>query len=93
MSSLEFGDSLVNEDNQDYINDKIKVIIEECLKETERIMKLPNVYEMLKKSSKYLARHSQMPKKLMIELLNEARANGEICDNNDIYYRDIVNNM
>lgn len=93
MSSFEFGDSLVNEDNQDYINGKIKVIIEECLKETERIMKLPNVYEMLKKSSKYLARHSQMPKKLMIELLNEARTNGEICDNNDTYYRDIVNNM
>lgn len=93
MSSFEFGDSLVNEDNQDYINDKIKVIIEECLKETERIMKLPNVYEMLKKSSKYLARHSQMPKKLMVELLNEARTNGEICDNNDTYYRDIVNNM
>ena len=93
MSSFEFGDSLVNEDKQDYINGKIKVIIEECLKETERIMKLPNVYEMLKKSSKYLARHSQMPKKLMIELLNEARTNGEICDNNDTYYRDIVNNM
>ena len=93
MSSFEFGDTLVNEDNQDYINDKIKTIINECLEETERIMKLPNVYEMLKKSSKYLAQHSQMPKKVMLDLLNEARSNGEICANNDTYYRDIVNNM
>lgn len=93
MLSSEYGDALVNEDNQEHINAKIKAIIDECLKDTERIMKLPNVYEMLTKSSKYLAQHSQMSKKLMLELLNEARANGKICGNNDTYYRDIVNNM
>ena len=84
---------IINEDNQEYINEKIKVIIEMCLTEAEEIIRKPNIYDMLKKSSKYLAEHSQMPKHIMNELLDEARENGEICDNADTYYRDVVQNL
>lgn len=83
----------IREDNQDYVNDKIKSIIDECLQETQRIMTLPNIMEMLKESSKYLANHSQMPKHIMNELFEKAKENGEICENNENFYRNIVNNL
>lgn len=81
----------IREEDQTYINDSIKRIVDDCLSETIAIMKQPNIMSMLKKSSKYLANHSSMPKHIMNELLDEARKNGDICDNNETYYRDIVN--
>lgn len=84
---------LINEEKQEYINSTIKQIIEKCQQETIEIMKLPHIMNMLKASSKYLAQHSQMPKHVMNELLDEARKSGKICDNNETYYRDIVNNL
>lgn len=83
----------INEDNQDYINEKIKNIIKKCLDETIYIMNKPNIMEMLKSSSKYLLNHSQMPKHIMNELLEKARNSGNICENNENYYRSIVNNF
>ncbi len=83
----------VKEDNQDYINDKIKRIIETCLKETEEIINKSHILEMLKRSSKYLLTHSQMPKHVMQALLKEAQEKGDICRNNETYYRDIVSNF
>ena len=81
----------VNENNQDYINKKIKEIIDDCLFETKNIIEQPHIMKMLKASSKYLAQHSQMPKHIMNDLLNNARKEGCIWDNNQSYYRDIVN--
>lgn len=81
----------INEDNQEYINSKIKAIIDECLEDTKNIIEQPHIMKMLKASSKYLAQHSQMPKHIMNELLDNARKEGSIWDNNETYYRDIVN--
>lgn len=83
----------INEENQDYINNRIKAIINKCLKETKIIMEMPNIMNMLKASSKYLAEHSQMPKHVMIELLEKARKEGSICENDESYYRNIVSNL
>jgi energy-coupling factor transporter ATP-binding protein EcfA2 len=84
------GTLLIKEDNQDYINKQIKDIIKMCLKETEAIISLPHIMKMLKTSSKYLLTHSQMPKNMMADLLNTARSEGEICEKNSTYYKDIV---
>lgn len=81
----------IKDDNQDYINDKIKNILQEALTETESIINKPHILEMLKKSSKYLLVHSQMPKSVMKKLLENAKKNGDICSNEETYYRDIVN--
>lgn len=83
-------DLLVKEDNQDYINKKIKKIIEVCLEETTEIINKPHIMKMLKSSSKYLFSHSQMPKHMMEKMLKTARSEGEMCDRTDSYYRDIV---
>lgn len=83
----------IKEDNQDYINEKIKNIIDECLTDTKKIIETPHVMNMLKASSKYLAQHSQMPKHVMNELLDKARKEGTIKENNSSYYRDIVNGL
>lgn len=93
LNKIDNDGMLINEDNQEYINNKIKSIVEDCLKDTFEIINKPHIMKMLKSSSKYLAKHSQMPKHMMNELLDEAKQNGEICDNNDTYYRDIVNNL
>ena len=87
------GTLLIKEDNQDYINKQIKDIIKMCLKETEAIISLPHIMKMLKASSKYLLNHSQMPKHMMADLLNTARSEGEICEKNNTYYKDIVSNF
>lgn len=84
------NDLLVNEENQDYINKKIKEIVERCLKETEEIIKKPNIMKMLKESSKYLFKHSQLAKSVMKKLLEDAKSEGEICADTSTYYRDIV---
>ena len=83
----------INEDNQEYINDKIKKIIDECLEDTKKIIEMPHIMNMLKASSKYLLQHSQMPKHIMSELLDKARQEGYVWENNASYYRDIVNNL
>ena len=84
---------LIREENQEYINNKIKKIIEDCLKDTTEIIKMPHIMKMLKSSSKYLAQHSQMPKHMMNELLDVAKSEGEILQNSETYYRDIVKNF
>jgi energy-coupling factor transporter ATP-binding protein EcfA2 len=90
LYQMENNGMLVKEENQDYINEKIKKIIEDSLQETIDIMKKPHIMKMLKASSKYLLTHSQMPKSIMTELLDKAREEGEICNNTDNYYTDIV---
>ena len=84
------GDLLINENNQDGINECIKNIINKCLKETKGIINQPHIMKMLKSSSKYLLTHSQMPKNVMKKLLEEAKAEGDICEDTSSYYRDIV---
>lgn len=84
---------LIREENQDYINSKIKNIIEECLKDVIGIINMPHIMNMLKSSSKYLAQHSRMPKHVMNELLATAKSEGEILQDNKTYYRDIVKNL
>ena len=84
------GDLLINENNQDGINECIKNIINKCLKETKGIINKPHIMKMLKSSSKYLLTHSQMPKNVMKKLLEEAKAEGDICEDTSSYYRDIV---
>ena len=84
------GDLLINENNQDGINECIKNIINKCLKETRGIINQPHIMKMLKSSSKYLLTHSQMPKNVMKKLLEEAKAEGDICEDTSSYYRDIV---
>lgn len=91
IAKMDNDGHLIKEDNQQYINDKIKSIVEDCLKDATEIMQQPYIMSMLKKSSKYLLNHSQMPKHMMNELLTEARQNGTICDNNENYYKNIVN--
>lgn len=93
LMKMDNDGTLIREDNQDYINEKIKNIIDDCLKETIDIINQPHIMKMLKASSKYLLTHSQMPKHMMAELLNTAREEGKICDNNDSYYKDIVSNF
>lgn len=93
LKSMNSGGNEIVEEKQQYINDKIKNIIADCLKETEDIIKQPHIMNMLKKASKYLATHSQMPKKMMNKLLKEAKNNGIVCANNENYYRNIVNNF
>lgn len=85
--------TLIREDNQDYINEKIKKIIDDCLADTIKIINQPHIMKMLKASSKYLLTHSQMPKHMMTDLLDIARSEGKICDNNGSYYKDIVSNF
>lgn len=84
------SDLLINEENQEYINEKIKRIVNDCLRETEEILKKPHMMKMLKASSKYLFNHSQMPKSVMKKLLEDAKSEGEICKDTSSYYRDIV---
>lgn len=84
---------LIREENQEYINNKIKCIIEDCLKDVIKIINMPHIMKMLKSSSKYLLQHSQMPKHMMNELLESAKSEGEILQNNETYYRDIVKNL
>ena len=84
---------LIREENQEYINNKIKCIIEDCLKDVIKIINMPHIMKMLKSSSKYLLQHSQMPKHIMNELLESAKSEGEILQNNETYYRDIVKNL
>ena len=84
---------LIREENQDYINSKIKNIIEGCLKDVIGIINMPHIMNMLKSSSKYLAEHSRMPKHVMNELLATAKSEGEILQDNKTYYRDIVKNL
>lgn len=93
LMSGDTGGMLVKEDNQDYINDKIKKIVDKCLKETEEIISKPHIMKMLKASSKYLLNHSQMPKHVMNELLDTAKSEGDVCEKNDSYYRNIVSNF
>ena len=83
----------LRENNQDYINERIKKVIDECLAETKSIIGMPHIMDMLKVSSKYLAQHSQMPKHVMNELLDNARKQGTICENNASFYRDVVNGL
>lgn len=84
------GDLLVNEDNQDNVNKCIKDIINKCLAETEEIIKKPHIMKMLKASSKYLFGHSQIPKSVMKKMLEDAKSEGDICEDTSSYYRDIV---
>ena len=84
------GDLLINENNQDYINECIKGIINDCLDATKEIINKPHIMKMLKSSSKYLLTHSQMPKTVMKKLLEEAKTEGDICEDTSSYYRDIV---
>ena len=84
---------LIREENQEYINNKIKCIIEDCLKDVIKIINMPHIMKMLKSSSKYLLQHYQMPKHIMNELLESAKSEGEILQNNETYYRDIVKNL
>ena len=84
---------LIREENQDYINSKIKNIIEGCLKDVIEIINMPHIMNMLKSSSKYLAQHSRMPKHVMNDLLATAKSEGEILQDNKTYYRDIVKNL
>lgn len=85
--------SLIKEDNQDYINKRIKGIVEDCLNRVIEIMSFPHIWSMLKESSKYLSTHSQMPKTVMEDLLNKAREKGCIKENNERYYRNIVDSL
>lgn len=84
------GDLLINENNQDDINECIKNIINTCLDETKEIINKPHIMKMLKSSSKYLLTHSQMPKTVMKKLLEDAKTDGDICEDTSSYYRDIV---
>lgn len=84
------GDLLINENNQDDINECIKNIMNTCLEETKEIINKPHIMKMLKSSSKYLLTHSQIPKTVMKKLLEEAKAEGYICEDTSSYYRDIV---
>lgn len=84
------GDLLINENNQDGINECIKNIINTCLDETKEIINKPHIMKMLKSSSKYLLTHSQMPKTVMKKLLEDAKTEGDICEDTSSYYRDIV---
>lgn len=93
LSKQENNGLQIREENQEYINNKIKKIIEDCLKDTTEIIKMPHIMKMLKSSSKYLAQHSQMPKHMMNELLDVAKSEGEILQNSETYYRDIVKNF
>ena len=93
LSKQENNGLQIREENQEYINNKIKKIIEDCLKDTTEIIKMPHIMKMLKSSSKYLAQHSQMPKHMMNELLDAAKSEGEILQNSETYYRDIVKNF
>lgn len=81
---------LIKDDKQEYINDQIKKIIQDCLKETIEIINKPHIMKMLKSSSKYLLNNVQMPKHVMNDLFNIAKKEGEMCENNSRYYRDIV---
>lgn len=93
LNKTEVDGMIIKEDNQEYINKQIKDIISKCLADTEKILRQANMYDMLVKSSKYLAVHSQMSKHTMNKLLEEAQQNGDICANTDTYYRDIVNSL
>lgn len=84
---------LIKDDKQEDINRQIKCVIDKCLKKATEIINMPHIMNMLKKSSKYLFKKSQMSKCVMEELLNEARKNGKICDNKSTYYSDIVNSF
>lgn len=91
IAKMDNDGHLIKEEDQQYINDKIKGCVEYCLGEVNDIIQKPHILNMLKKSSKYLLNHSQMPKHIMNELLTEARQNGTICNNNENYYKNIVN--
>lgn len=85
--------TLINEDDQKYINDEIKNILFECEENVRDILKYPNIMNMLRKSSKYLLNNSEMPKSVMTELLNEARNEGFINECSETFYRDSIDRM
>ena len=68
-------------------------MIDEACEEVTNILTKPHIAKMLKTASKYLSEHSEMSKKMMNELLETARNEGEICINNERYYRNMVNNL
>lgn len=82
------GGNVLNEDDQTYINEKIRAVVNKCFDEAYKILNTRQWNKMLKKSAKYLADSSTMPKAKMAELFDEVKGDANIDGGS--YYRDIV---
>ena len=87
-----FG-GIINEDNQDYINVKIKKIIQDAVRNVESTFENVEWKKMLKESAQYLCENSFMPKEKMQELYDKVSDNVKLSQRDENYYRNIINNM
>jgi ATP-dependent Zn protease len=79
--------NIIKEDDQKYINDNIKEILNMCLKEVVDTLSDTEWRKMLKESAKYLSTHSAMPKKKMEECYALVSDSVKKTDEDDSYYR------
>lgn len=84
---------LVMEENQDYINRKIKHIVEEAEYDVKQTFNISEWRNMLKESALYLCDNSAMPQKKMQEIYDKVSDTVKMTVRDEKYYHNVIANM
>lgn len=84
---------LLNEENQNYINQIIKDLINQAEKDVIDAFNNPEWRKMLKESALYLCENSAMPKDKMKEIYDKVADNVKMSVRSDTFYHDAIENM
>jgi len=84
---------LIKEDNQNYINQEIKAIIESAESDIRYTFHSDEWRKMLKESALYLCENSAMPKEKMKEIYDNVSDSVKMSFRSDTFYHDTIANM
>lgn len=91
VSTKDISLELVNEEDQQYINDQVKCIINDCLNEDMDLFKNnTSAHDMLKESAIFLSTHSAMTKQKMSAMIKKYFGDRSRSGH---YYRDCIDRM
>lgn len=83
----------VNEDNQHYINENIKIIISHAEEDVRKTLVTDEWKKMLKESALYLCENSAMPQSKMREIYDKVADSVKSSVRSETYYRNIIENI
>ena len=83
----------VNEDNQHYINENIKIIISQAEEDVRKTLVTDEWKKMLKESALYLCENSAMPQSKMREIYDKVADSVKSSVRSETYYRNIIENI
>ena len=83
----------VNEENQHYINENIKIIISHAEEDVRKTLVTDEWKKMLKESALYLCENSAMPQSKMREIYDKVADSVKSSVRSETYYRNIIENI